>query len=273
MPKVSVVMPVYNRESYVKQSAESILNQTLRDIELIIVNDASTDNTLNVIETIARDDRRVRVISMVSNVGIAMARNAGISAACSNIIAMLDSDDLAAPNRLQLQLREFELNPKLTLIGSFANLIDEQGKKIGTLTKPTAYNQIKSVAFFAGPFVQSSIMFRKDEILSVGAYRAEYNLIDDIDLYLRLVYSGKYVCNMPETLISYRVHPNQSDAGNRKKKALLSYKLKRELIDGGTVKPNFLQSLSVYVHFCLDFFLPVTIKRQVELTLKFIFRV
>jgi glycosyltransferase involved in cell wall biosynthesis len=242
-------------------------------LELVIVDDASTDRSLSLVSELSQSDRRVKVISLKENSGIAVARNTGIAACSSDLVAMLDSDDICLPGRIERQLEQFYNDPDLVLSGTCAYLIDDAGKQVGKISKPITDEQIKKTAFYAGPFVQSSIMFRKQEILAVGGYRKEYSLIDDIDLYLRVIYSGKKTSNLPEYLIKYRVHSQQSDSGNVRRKAIASYRLKKELISRNYFRPSLIQFVSMYAHLFLDLVLPISAKKFIERLLKSVFRV
>lgn len=125
-PQISIVMPVYNRENLVEFAIESILNQTFIDFEFIIVNDGSTDKTLEKI--LSFEDNRIKIINNQKNSGIVFSRNIGITSALGNYISMFDSDDIALPNKLEIQYNFLEKNPEFAMVGSWVKWIDENGK-------------------------------------------------------------------------------------------------------------------------------------------------
>jgi len=136
-PQVSVIMPAYNAEKYIGEAIESILNQTYKDFELIIVNDASTDSTGSIIKTYAEKDERIVVLENEQNLNIAGSLNRAISAAKGEFLARMDADDIALPERLEIQSKAMQENPKVAVVGNDINLIDENGSVIGYRHYPT----------------------------------------------------------------------------------------------------------------------------------------
>ncbi|WP_225420743.1 glycosyltransferase family 2 protein [Lacticaseibacillus porcinae] len=129
--KVSVVMPAHNGSHFIEDSIQSVLTQTLSDLELLVVDDASTDNTVELVNNIAQQDKRVRLIQLPENHGVAFARNAGIQAATGDYVAYLDSDDLWLPNKLELQYALMSSQGLQLTYGSY-ELIDQDGHDIGS---------------------------------------------------------------------------------------------------------------------------------------------
>ena len=125
---ITVLIALYNSEKYIKETIESLLNQTFKNFEILIINDASTDNSVNVVNSI--NDDRIRLIHNETNKGICLTRQKGIKEAKGKYIAILDADDLAMPNRLEKQFLFLENNPEIVLCGTNANFIDENNNKI-----------------------------------------------------------------------------------------------------------------------------------------------
>lgn len=128
MPRISVVIPVYNGEKPIRETIDSILNQTFSDFELIMINDGSQDSTLDILTNV--QDPRLKVFSY-PNVGLSASRNRGISHACGEFIAFLDADDLWTPDKLEAQLLALEENPQAVLAYSWTDFIDESGQLLG----------------------------------------------------------------------------------------------------------------------------------------------
>ena len=137
MPKVSVIMACHNASAFLDQAINSVLCQTLRDLELILIDDYSTDNTLEISKGYELQDNRITVISLPKNAGPAIARNAGIRAATGEWLGILDSDDVAVPERFEEQMRLADNRQDLVLIGSGSISIDKNGQKIKEHKYPT----------------------------------------------------------------------------------------------------------------------------------------
>ena len=206
-PRVSVILTVFNGERYIKEAAESILAQTVSDFELLILDDGSTDKTLEIVSAYATADARVRVTSR-PNTGVVAARNELILKARGPLLAMMDADDVAHPCRLQLQIDAFEEDRRLVAVGTCCEMVDPDGDLLGFASPPLVHEEIDAALMAAQPGVamfQPSLMLRAGAVRSVGLYRDEASLAEDADLILRLAEVGR-LANLPQRLLSYRVH-------------------------------------------------------------------
>ena len=211
-PKVSVVMAVYNGEQYLRLAIDSILGQTFTDLDFIIVDDGSTDQTPEILRSY--DDRRIRVISQ-NNQGPGAAANRGIRASSAEYVARLDADDLAAPDRLHKQVGFLDQNPDYVLIGGFMEIITADGQPIYVQTMPTLSEEIKqSLEAGANPFFHSSVMFRRRIAMEVGLYEQIYWGIEEL-MYKRLLSAG-HMANLPICLGKYRITPGALTNQTRK---------------------------------------------------------
>jgi glycosyltransferase involved in cell wall biosynthesis len=203
-PKVSVVMPVYNAEKYLAEAIESILNQTLTDFEFIIVNDGSTDDTLAIIENYQNEDDRIKCY-IQDNKGQSMALNVGVDAAVGQYIALMDSDDISLPTRLEEQVIFLESHTEYGIVGTWARTFGNETKNI---QHPTDNEIIKSYLLFFCPFIHPSVMIRRKYLLSKRLYYDTSRLTQDYDLWVR---SSRYfkLANIPKILLNYRVHSQQ----------------------------------------------------------------
>lgn len=206
-PKVSVVMAVYNDPDYLRPAIDSILQQTFKDFEFIIVDDGSTDNTPNILKSYT--DKRLRII-IQANAGPGAAANTGIRASSAQYIARLDADDIAAPNRLETQIEFLDTHPDCVLIGGLMEFITADDKKIFVQDVPLQSEDILR-ALKAGtcPFIHSSVMFRRDAAIKAGLYNSDiYWGIDPI-FYNRLWKAGfTNMVNLPVCMGKYRIVPN-----------------------------------------------------------------
>lgn len=203
MPRLSVLMPVYNTAAYLMEALESIRAQTLEDFELLVINDGSTDGSSKLLATVARNERRMRLIER-PNRGLVETRNQLLQEANGEVVAWMDSDDLSAPNRLERQLRALDADPQLVCVGSNIGLIDPDGHSLGSETYPTEDSEIRVLQQSGGGLRFGSTMQRRGVALEVG-FRADFPMGEDFDFLLRVAESGK-VSNLPETLYIYRQH-------------------------------------------------------------------
>ncbi|MDO8610501.1 MAG: glycosyltransferase family 2 protein, partial [bacterium] len=167
-PLVSVVMPVHNAQKYIGSAIESILNQTLKDLELIIVNDCSTDKTLDIIISFSKRDARIKILNNKMRLDIAASLNKGIRTAQSNIIARMDSDDISLTNRLILQYELINSSKDIVAVGSDIIIINSTGDEIGLRKYPNSSTELKNCLFKYSPFAHPVVMFRKDVFEEVG---------------------------------------------------------------------------------------------------------
>jgi glycosyltransferase involved in cell wall biosynthesis len=200
-PRLSVLLPVYNAEKYIRQSIESILNQTFSDFELIILDDGSKDGSMRLIQEI--HDPRIKIISQ-SNMGLGATLNKGMQLSVGEFIARQDADDISLPDRFAKQIDFLERNRDVALVGTWAQIMDENGNLESRCHKhPTNSNELRCDLVFNNPFVHSSVMFRRNQIQEVGGYADERNAFEDFDLWSRVSHHFS-VANLPEVLIYYR---------------------------------------------------------------------
>lgn len=201
---VSVVMPVYNGEKYLKSSIESILRQSYTNLELVIVNDGSTDNSVNIIESF--NDSRIKLFHNSSNSGLAVTQNKCIEHSMGAFIAKIDCDDIMLPHRLQYQYDYLKSNSDVAVIGSNVEVIDEFGEKTGQVWKyPAQKELIPSILYFGNYLTHPAVMIRRSALPSTY-YRTAYNPAEDYDLWARISRSGYLIHNLPEILTLYRIH-------------------------------------------------------------------
>ena len=207
VPALSVVTTVYNTERYVAAAVDSVLRQTFRDFEYILVDDGSTDGSLSILRDFERRDPRVRVISR-PNTGIVKAANEGIALARGKYLARMDSDDLAMPERFEKQIAYLDAHPDCVLLGSRVMVMDPYGSPVAVSGQPLAHDEIDAelrTVRGGWALVQPSVMMRTDALRAVGAYRGTHNVSEDHDLFARLAEVGR-VANLEEPLLWYRRH-------------------------------------------------------------------
>jgi glycosyltransferase involved in cell wall biosynthesis len=200
-PFVSVVLPVYNSEKYIRESVQSILDQTYENFELIIMNDGSKDRSDEAIRSIT--DNRIVYINQ-ANMGLAATLNKAIGMAKGSLIARQDHDDLSLNTRLEKQVKFLNDNPETALLGTWAEVIDENGKLTEREHKhPIANIQLKFSLLFDNPFVHTSVMFRREAWQQAGTYSTDKSYFEDYRLW-SAISRDQAVANLPEILVKYR---------------------------------------------------------------------
>lgn len=200
---ISVVMPVYNCEEFVGEAIESILQQSFTNFECIIVDDASTDGTPEILARYARIDQRVIILTNEENKRIAASLNMGIQAARAPYIARMDGDDWAYPDRLEKQLRFMQSHPEVTVCGGAVQFY-ETAQDVFLIQ---SYDAIKAFLLFDSPIPHPTVMMKKETVLSAGGYSLECPA-EDYDLWARLsLLPDVVMMNMPDTVLRYRTHP------------------------------------------------------------------
>jgi len=207
-PQVSVLLSCYNGSQWIRESIQSVLDQTYRDFEFIIVDDGSTDDSLDIINDFAKRDRRIRVIEK-NNTGLADSLNVGLENARSAWIARIDADDICEPNRLKKQIDIVNRYPGLVFLGSAISLIDDKGDNVGVYKYPTRHNSLLNNLRSLGRFpAHSSAFIRANVMRSVGGYRVRFERSQDWDLWLRLSEKGRLM-SLSEPLVRVRKHSQQ----------------------------------------------------------------
>ncbi len=185
--KVSVLIPCFNAERFIAQSIESILGQTYEDFELLVLDDASTDSSLEVIKSFS--DPRINVLVNTSNLGYLKTMNRLFGEAKGDLIAFQDADDLSNERRLELQVDFLRQKPSVSIVGTNYDLIDENSSCLGTYSLPEGEDQLKELIQHKNPFQKPSIMFRKEVYGKVGGFREAFldlkNISEDYDWLLR----------------------------------------------------------------------------------------
>lgn len=205
-PAITVLMSVYNGERWLDEAIKSVLNQTFSDLEFIIVNDGSTDQSLEIINKFAAADPRIVVINK-PNSGLADSLNCGLAKARGNWIARLDADDVCESERLERQYKIGMSSPDIVLVGSSSQQIDEHGSLTTAHRYPARHNKLYRHLISGRFFAHSSAFFRKNKVTSLGGYNPSFFRAQDYDLWLRLLDAGRFVC-VNEPLIRFRVHHN-----------------------------------------------------------------
>lgn len=205
---ISVVMPCYNAEEFLGSAIESILNQTFKDFELIIVDDKAKDNSLQIAQEYAAKDARVRVIPMEKNGGVSKAMNRGIEEARYDWIAIMHADDIALPERLEKQFAAAQNDPEVVLWGTDGYHMNSKNKIVSSFrVGPTSKEECQQMRQ-AGRRIQAihpTVFFKKDAHAKAGGYDTRFDGCEDVDFFDRILEYGPIV-TLTEPLLKYRLH-------------------------------------------------------------------
>ncbi|MFA5107424.1 MAG: glycosyltransferase family A protein [Patescibacteria group bacterium] len=224
-PLVSVIIPAYNAERFISQTISALVKQTYQNFELLIIDDASTDRTVAVIEKYQARDRRIIVYKHSQNTGQVVSRNEALRSATGKYIAINDHDDISLPDRLHDQVAYLESHPDIFLVASIADRIDDSGHVVDSVRPPFDHETIAKQLLQRNIFIHSSVMYRNDP--GNIFYRPKMHFVDDYDLLLRLLtQKKKFVC-LPQTLIQYRSGANTQTLRNLGKVEMFAEKARQ----------------------------------------------
>ena len=164
MPKVTVLMSVYNGEKHLREAIDSILNQTFGDFEFLIINDGSTDRTADILQSY--QDSRIKIIHNEKNIGLTKSLNKGLKLAKGEYLARMDADDISYPNRLEVQYEYMEKNPNVGIVGSWNDVIDDIGNTIGFWKCNYSSEEIYYILNFRNCLTHCSVLFKKELVIN-----------------------------------------------------------------------------------------------------------
>jgi glycosyltransferase involved in cell wall biosynthesis len=205
-PLVTILMPSYNSERFIREAIESILNQTYTHFEFIIIDDGSSDKTISIIEEF--HDSRIKLIHTPSRLGLAKSLNLGVSLANGIYIARMDTDDISYPYRIENQVSFLEKNPNCDIISGFIRLIDLTGLPLGTWEPDEAGmdpKMIDSILPWKNCVAHPSVLIRRNILISYP-YDEDVSGAEDYELWLRLRYYGIIIDKLPLIILDYRLH-------------------------------------------------------------------
>lgn len=205
-PLISVLLPAYNAERYIRAAIESVLAQTFGDFECIVLDDGSADQTAVIVQRCAAKDSRL-ILKTGANQGVSNALNQGLKMARGGLIARMDADDICLPTRFEKQVKFLEEHPNYVLVGSRCMLIDPDGFPICEKTDLALdHEEIDaSLMRMSWPLVHPAVMMRAEALRKIGGYDPQYKTNQDHDLFLRLAEVGR-LANLDEVLLQYRQH-------------------------------------------------------------------
>lgn len=221
-PRVSVIVPAYNAVRFIGRALESILTQTMSDLELIVIDDGSTDGTGAVIDAYAARDRRMR-LEHQANSGLPKALNRAIELARGKYIARLDADDIALPDRLERQVALLDSRPEVGIVGGSIRAIDESDRKTTTFRYPVEPAAVRAQAATGSPVLVAgpTPMVRSEFLRSLGGFRETFDYAQDYDLALRALEKTE-VANVDAVVVYYRFSSGQVTQKRHRRQSALA---------------------------------------------------
>lgn len=208
-PKVSIFVPAFNREQYLAQTLDSLLNQTFGDFEVIVADDGSTDGTLAVANAYAARDPRIKVVSL-QHAGEVSTRNEAINYTNPHSCYLLnhDSDDVSLPTKLETLVRFLDSNPQIAIAGCRAAYFNDAGQNLGIPEVELTPERIRATFGQVNSMINSAALIRREVFSAVGGYREEFRSVDDYDFFARALIAKFELANVPDILHLIRLHPN-----------------------------------------------------------------
>lgn len=195
-------MPVYNGQKYLKESIESILNQTYKNFEFLIINDGSTDKSKEIIEEYKKKDKRIKYVENEKNLGLIATLNKGLVLAQGKYLARMDCDDISLPKRLEKQVRFMEKNPEVGVCGTWIKFFGQAPSVV--VKNPSLHNEIRCKLLFTNPIAHPTVMLRKEFFDKFKLKYENFKAAEDFELWQRCGALFK-LHNLPETLLNYRI--------------------------------------------------------------------
>ncbi|OKP93864.1 glycosyltransferase [Paenibacillus sp. P46E] len=242
MTKISVLMPVFNMAPYIEESICSILTQTYTDFELLIMDDGSTDGTLDIIRKF--DDRRIKLITHSSNIGLIETLNQGIDLCTGEYIARMDGDDIALPHRFERQVNYMDIHQDCGVCGSQVYLLGLDA----ITTKPLHHEEIRCWQLFQCTIVHPTVMIRKSVLEDHGIKYLNYVHAEDYEIWNRLS-AVTQVVNLPEVLLMYRQHSNQISNNFQQAQVIQSERIRRDQLRLLDIEPTA-EEYQTHLDFC-----------------------
>lgn len=206
--RISVIMPAYNEERFIAEAIESVLAQTWKDFELIVLDDGSRDRTMEIAQSHTRLDPRVRAESH-ANMGVALTLNRGLEMSTSEWVVVMHADDVMMPNRIERQLAFVAAHPELAVASSWVKHIDSQGKVIAKDNSSLLTHEAVEKLYLANEMIgfnHPAAILLKSAVQAAGGYRPQLRVNEDVDLWNRLLERGNKILVQPEYLLHYRIH-------------------------------------------------------------------
>lgn len=256
-PLVSVVMPVFNSEKYVRLAIESILNQTFSDFEFIIVDDCSTDASVDIIKEFS--DSRIKLIQNPTNLKTTATLNKGLQQSTGKYILRMDSDDWSFPDRLEKQVIFMETNNDVVECGGSIIICDKNLNQLNVRDYPVTDSLIRSKIFYYNPFAHPATIWRKEAVIQAGCYDESIPLTQDYDLTFRVGKIG-LLANLPDVILKLRTHEKSSSQAKSRQQELITLQIRKRAVSKYGYTMNIMDKLYYYLQLLSMYLIPQKLK-------------
>ena len=240
---VSIVIPVHNGEKYIKESIDSCLAQTYSNIEIIVVDDKSTDNTLEILKGYGE---KIKVFPVEKQNGLGNVINIGIRASKGKYIARMDADDIMYPDRIEKQVEYLENNPSCVAVGGQIDVINENSDITGHREYAQNDKDLKKNRFLFQPFAHPAVTLRKSTLEEIGLYPEDMWKVEDVKLFLILSTKGEFA-NLPDTVLKYRMTFQTESQSKMVEHFKLTDDMRKWAIQNLDIKPTFREYVIWYI--------------------------
>lgn len=256
---VSVLMPAYNAERYLADSIESILNQTFKNFELIVIDDCSRDNTKEILQKYSKKDKRINAVYNEKNLDIAENRNKALKLAKGRYIAWQDADDISLPNRLMHQKEYLDKNPRVGIVGGYLDFFSDTSEYVSTRKYCEKDSEIRKKIFRYAPVAQPAAMIRMECFKKVGKFNKNVPVAEDLDMNFRI---GEYYefANLQESVIRYRVNYNSSTFKRLREMESHTISIRKKYFENQKYRATLADKIYNYLQWVSIFLIPPKIK-------------
>lgn len=264
-PLVSVIMPVYNGSRFIGKAIQSILTQTYEPLELVVVDDGSTDATWEILKKIRiQFPQKIRIFRFKKNLGESATANFAFSKSRGAFIARMDADDVAHFTRIAKQVAFLQTHPLVIVLGTQARVIDAKGTSIGAKKSPLEHEQIYRLFGFINPMIHPSVMFRRSLLPKGPLYTSpkSFETTDDYHTYFHLLNYGSFA-NLPEALVSYRIHGANKSFINMKEKFWTDTKVRLTAITHYNYRPSLFMFPAIIAQAAIVSLLPESLVKEI----------
>lgn len=228
VPLISIFMPVYNGENYLAETLTSLLKQTFKNFEIIIADDGSTDETLEIAKSYEACDPRIKVISLPHG-GEVKARNKALQYVHTGTKYLMnhDSDDISIRCKLRMLVKYLDTHPEIAIVGCFAEYFDDAGNHKGAPVIEWQPERIRATFGQVNSMINSASLIRREVFEAIGGYRERYRSVDDYDFFARASLAGFHLANIPEVLHKIRLHPSSIGSTRAQLQEELAMKIRK----------------------------------------------
>lgn len=261
-PLVSILITTYNSADFVEDTVRSIMDQTYKNIEIVIVDDSSTDNTVKTLRKLSKEDERIKLFMNKKNLGVPKNMNKGINKCNGKYIAVLDGDDWAYPYRIEEQVKFMEEHTDIVLSSGYMDICNEELKSKTIRRYPLSDTEIREAMVRYDPISHPASIWKREALIKTGLYNSNFPICMDYDLIVRISEFGKYA-NIPKPLIKYRVREKSETGRKIRQTQMYSFYIQMKAVFEYSFKFTFGDGIFLTCRLIATVILPAHIQRYI----------